>query len=416
MRQSEFFLKIRKEPPKDEVAINARLLIRGNFIEKLMAGVYSFLPLGFRVREKVIKIIREEMNAIGGQEILMPAIQPKSIWEKTGRWEKLKTIMYQFKDNSGKDVGLGTTHEEVIANLALGTISSYVDLPKALYQIQTKFRDEPRAKSGLLRGREFTMKDLYSFHVDEDSLSKFYEKAKEAYLNIFSRCGLESYITEASGGDFSDNFSHEFMVISPAGEDEIYVCKKCKWAQNKEIAKVKDGDNCPNCKDKIEAAHAIEVGNIFKLGTRFSEAFGLLFKDNNGKSKPVIMASYGIGVERLMGTIVEIYNDEKGIIWPTSVSPFSAHLLLLGKEDDELQKFGNEVYSEFSNSGIDVLFDDRNLNPGEKFVESDFIGIPWRVVVSNKTLKEGKVELKSRLEEKSELFTISECISKIKKC
>lgn len=408
MRQSEFFLKIRNDFPKDEEAENARLLIRGNFVDKLMAGVYSFLPLGFLVREKIVRIIREEMNALGGEEILLPALHPKSAWEPSGRWETLAPIMYRFKDHSGKDVGLGTTHEEIIAGAAKSAVESYTDLPRALYQIQTKFRDEPRAKSGLLRGREFTMKDLYSFHADEESLDEFYEKAKDAYLRVFSRCGLDALLTEASGGDFSEAHSHEFMVESPVGEDTIVLCRKCRFAMNAEVA---SGGGCPKCGGKMEETRGIEVGNIFRLGTKFSEAAGLLFRDKDGSSKPVIMASYGIGVERLMGTIVETHHDEKGIIWPDAVAPFSVHLLLLGAKDKGLQKLGDQVYSELSKKGVSVLFDDTDSSPGEKLFAADFLGIPNRAVISQKT--DGKIEWKRRTEKKTELLSIKEFIAKI---
>ncbi len=410
MRQSELFLKVQKDFPKDEAAQNARLLIRGGYVEKLMAGVYSFLPLGLRVREKVMNVIREEMNSIGGQEMLLPALHPKSVWDASGRWETLKNIMYQFKDHAGKEVGLGTTHEEVVAALAVGKIESYADLPKALYQIQTKFRDEPRAKSGLLRGREFTMKDLYSFHADEKSLVEFYESAKEAYFRIFSRCGLKALLTEASGGDFSKEYSHEFMVESPIGEDSIVMCRKCHMARNSEIAK--KGEKCQSCGGPFEEARAIEVGNIFKLGTRFSEAAGLSFKDKKGVANPVIMASYGIGIERLIGAAVEIHHDEKGIVWPEEIAPFAVHLLSIGKSEKGLQKFAETVYSDLTKNGVETLYDERDAGPGEKLFESDFIGIPWRIIASERTMKENKVELKKRSEEKVELITIEECISK----
>lgn len=409
MRQSELFLKILKDSPKNEEAVNAKLLLRGNFIHKLMAGVYSFLPLGFRVREKIIRVVREEMQAIGGEEILMPAIHPKSIWESTGRWGVLAPIMYQFKDHSGKDIGLGPTHEEIIADVAKTGIVSYTDLPKYLYQIQTKFRDEPRAKSGLLRGREFTMKDLYSFHTTEDSLSDFYEKVKVAYVKIFSRFNLDAYITEASGGDFSKEYSHEFMVPCVAGEDTIYLCVSCRFARNKEIVSGDMGVSCPVCGGVLTETKAIEVGNIFKLGTKFSEAQKLFFRDADGTEKLVIMASYGIGIERLMGTIVEMHHDEKGIRWPKVVAPFSVHLLSLGKISPPLQKFAEEVYSELSKSGIETLFDDTVQSPGEKLFGADFLGFPWRAVVSEKT--NGKIEAKERGSEEVKLISLEDFIA-----
>ncbi len=416
MRQSKLLFKTQKTLPKDEVAVNAQLLIRANFVHKLMAGVYSYLPLGFRVREKVMEIIREEMNALGAAELLMPSLQPKSAWEASGRWEGLQKIMYQFKDHSGRDVGLGVTHEEIVALLAQGIIDSYADLPKYVYQIQAKFRDEPRAKSGILRGREFTMKDMYSFHADEKSLEDFYEKAKKAYTRVFERCGLKSYVTEASGGDFSKSHSHEFMVETPAGEDETYLCRLCGFARNKEIADFKKGERCPTCTAGVlEKVTTVEVGNIFKLGTKFSEAANLNFKDKEGTLKPVVMGSYGIGVERLMGTIVEVHHDERGILWPETVAPFTIHLLLLGEASEELQKFADGVYHEFEKAGVEVLFDDRmKVSAGEKFYDADLIGLPWRAIVSEKTMVQGKIEIKKRNESGSKTVKAKEFIAEIK--
>jgi len=409
MRQSTLFSRTQKDLPKDEVAVNAQLLIRAGFVHKLMAGVYSYLPLGFRVRWNIERIIREEMNALGASEILMPALHPRSVWEVTGRWDRMEPIMYQFKDHSDREVGLGPTHEEIMGQIGKTVIASYDDLPLSVYQIQTKFRDEARPKSGLLRGREFTMKDLYSFHADTASLDAFYEESKKAYQNVFSRCGLTAYITEASGGDFSKEYSHEFMVEAEAGEDRIFLCKLCGFAQNSEIAKHKPGRECPQCKSGVlDEARSIEVGNIFKLGTRFSEPNGMLFKDAEGSSKPVIMASYGIGVDRLMGTIVEIHNDDKGIIWPESVAPFQVHLLSLGGSK-EVKDFAEKTHEYLEKSGIDVLFDDREgASAGEKFFDADLIGIPWRIVASEKTMVQEKVEIRKRRDGKEELAKIEE--------
>lgn len=412
MRQSTLFLKTQKDLPKDEVAVNAQLLLRANFIHKLMAGVYSYLPLGFRVREKVMNIIREEMNALGSSELIMPALHPRSVWDATKRWESLEKVMYQFKDHSGREVGLGPTHEEIIAVLAKMIISSYADLPLSVYQIQTKFRDEARPKSGLLRGREFTMKDLYSFHADEMSLNEFYEESKKAYQKIFSRCGLKSYITEASGGDFSKEYSHEFMVEAEAGEDKLVLCRLCGFAQNREIAKAKAGKPCPKCGNGvIDEVKGIEVGNIFKLGTRFSEPVGLLYKDARGKDNPVIMASYGIGIERLIGTVVEIYHDKKGIIWPKLVAPYLVHLIRIGDGSQGLQKFADKVYSHLIKAGVEVLYDDREkVSAGEKFFDADLIGLPWRLVVSDKTTVEYKIEVKKRDEKDAKLMEVEKFI------
>ncbi len=411
MRQSQLFFRTQKDFPKDEVAINAQFLIRGNFVEKLMAGVYSYLPLGWRVREKVIHIIEEEMDALGSAEILMPALHPRSVWDATGRWEGMGKIMYQFKDHSGREVGLGPTHEEIMAVIGKTVIDSYADLPRTVYQIQTKYRDEPRAKSGLLRGREFTMKDLYSFHADEASLAEFYEEAKKAYLKVFARAGLKAYVTEASGGDFTKEYSHEFMVETDAGEDETFLCRLCGFAQNKEISKLKAKSHCPKCQSGvIDKVKTVEVGNIFKLGTKFSEPVGFTYKDAQGKMTPVVMGSYGIGIDRLMGTIVEVHHDGKGIVWPESVAPFRVHLLQIGEATPELQQFGTSVYDELVRNGIEVLFDDRSrATTGEKFFDADLIGLPWRIVVSEKTMVQDKIELKRRNETDIKVMKIKEC-------
>lgn len=429
MRQSTLFLRTQREAPKDETAANAKLLIRGNFIHKLMAGVYSMLPLGFRVREKIIGIIREEMNELGA-EMMMPALHPRAVWDVTGRWEVMQKVMYQFKDHGGREVGLGPTHEEIITEVAKPIIASYQDLPKAIYQIQTKFRDEERPKSGLLRGREFTMKDLYSFHADERSLEEFYERTKDAYHAVFKRAGLTAHLTEASGGDFS-KYSHEFMVEAEAGEDSVLLCRLCGFARNTEIvptlSRILDGfaigtdekkkDACPKCQEGVvEAVSAIEVGNIFKLGTRFSEPTGLTFKDQKGDMHPVLMASYGIGVERLIGTIAEIHHDDKGLVWPEAVAPFSVHLLMVGAGSEALRKFSDGIYHDLVKKGIEVLYDDRaGVSAGEKFADADLIGIPWRVIASERTQASGKVEVKKRNADDAELMKLSDFVAIHKK-
>lgn len=405
MKQSQLATKSLKEAPKDEQSVNAILLTRAGFIDKLGAGIYTFLPFGYRVLRKVENIIREEMNAIGGQEILMPAMHPKEYWEKTGRWESLD-VMFKFKGVGDKDYSLGPTHEEIVSPLAKKLIFSYKDLPFALYQIQTKFRNEARAKSGLLRGREFSMKDLYSFHASQEDLNQYYDRATEAYFNIFKRCGLgeQTRLTAASGGSFS-KYSHEFQTISEAGEDTIYVCQKCKLAINKEIKD--ENPECPECKGSdFKEEKAIEVGNIFKLGTRFSEPFGLKFKDKDGKEQLVIMGCYGIGPGRVIGTIVETHHDNKGIIWPESVAPYKYHLIYLG--DEKAKKEADALYEKLTKAGAEVLYDDRELSAGEKFAEADLIGIPYRLVISAKTLEKDSVEMKKRNEQKAELIKISE--------
>jgi prolyl-tRNA synthetase len=395
MRRSQILLKTSKEISGEEQAINAQLLTKGGFIEKEMAGVYSYLPLGLRVLRKIENIIREEIEAIGGQEILMPALQPKENWETTKRWEGFDAL-FKVPSRYGYEFALGPTHEEIIVPLVKKYVQSYRDLPLFLYQIQTKFRDEPRAKGGLLRGREFGMKDLYSFHADEDDLNKYYEKVKIAYLKIFQRIGLKVLVVEASGGTFS-KYSHEFQVLSPAGEDTIFYCQQCDFAQNKEIAEVEEEKKCPRCSQGlILKSSGIEVGNIFKLKTKYSEPFHLTFKDKDGKEKLVIMGCYGIGSSRLMGTIVEVFHDEKGIIWPASVAPFQAVIIPLNLTE-EIKKASEEVYKLLRKANIETLYDDRqDVTVGEKFVEADLIGFPWRLVINQQTLKEGLVELKKR--------------------
>lgn len=394
MLQSQLFTKTRKESPADEVAKNARLLLQGGFIDKLQAGVYTYLPLGFRVLKKIENIIREEMVKAGGQEILMPSLHPKENWEKTGRWETMDDL-YKVKDNSGRENALGPTHEEVVVPLAKQFISSYRDLPVAVFQIQNKFRMELRAKSGILRGREFLMKDLYSFHADESDLKRYYEAMKKAYKAVFKRVGLgnRTYLTFASGGSFS-KYSHEFQTVTPAGEDTIFLCEKCDIGVNKEI--FAEQKTCPECGgNKFKEQTSIEVGNIFELKTKFSAPFHLTFKNKEGKDEPVLMGCYGIGLGRILGAVVEVLSDERGIVWPISIAPFKAHILSLGN-NKKVQTAAQKLYKTLNKEGIEVLYDDRDSSPGEKFATADLLGIPYRIVVSEKTLKAKKLEFKDR--------------------
>ena len=415
MKQSQLFGKTQREAPKDEVSANAKLLERGGFVYKTMAGVYDFLPLGWRVMDKINKVIREEMNAIGGQELFLTALQPKERWEKTNRWEVMKDIMYQFKDHSGREIGLATTHEEALAEIASRSVNSYKDLPLFVYQIQTKFRDEPRAKSGLIRGREFLMKDLYSFHADEEDLNRFYKIADKAYQKIFKRLDLEFYVTEASGGTFTKDFTHEYQVLSDAGEDWILYCNKCRFAQNKEVSLLKEGEKCPKCSGSMQFGKSIEVGNIFKLGTKFSEAHKLYYSDDKGNKKPVIMGSYGIGPGRLMATIVEAHNDEWGIVWPDEATPFRAHLIEVKSSDSKVKDYAEKLYKELLAKGVEVLYDDReDKTAGEKFADADLIGISWRLVVSEKTIEKSVIEVKKRDSDKSRLMAKAEVLRVLK--
>lgn len=398
MKRSDSLIKTYKETPADSDSINAAFLTRASFIEKHAAGVYALLPLGLRVYSKIENIVREEMNAVLGQEILMNVLQPKELWDETDRWEGMSEVMYQFKDVRGKDIGLGATHEEQVVDIARHHISSYKDLPLSLYQIQTKFRNEPRAKSGLLRGREFIMKDMYSFHLDDADFESYYQKVIKAYFRVFERCGITAKLVEASGGVFSE-FSHEFQTLSDTGEDTIYHCDKCDFAQNKEIAKVSGGDKCPKCDGKIIEAHSIEVGNIFPLGDKYTKAMNLKVLDKNGKEISPIMGCYGIGLTRVLGTIVEIFHDNDGILWPDSVAPFTVNLISLGKNQT-----AEKIYASLIDAGVEVLYDDRDdVTAGEKFADADLIGCPIKIVVSERAENAGGVEISDRKKTKTEI-------------
>ena len=388
MRQSQLFSKTRKETPRDETAKNAILLTRAGYISKELAGVYSYLPLGLRVIKKIENIIREEINKLGALEVLLPALQSKESWLATDRWETM-TDLYKLKDASDRELALGPTHEEVVVPLLSQFISSYQDLPISLYQFQTKFRMELRAKSGLLRGREFIMKDLYSFHRSEEDLAIYYERVTKAYKNIFAAVGLGglTYLTLASGGNFA-KFSHEFQTLTEAGEDTIHLCNKCRLAVNSEV--FKGQSVCPQCGGALgEPQKAIEVGNIFKLGTRFTKPLGLTYKDERGVSAVPVMGSYGIGLGRLMGTVAEVFADDKGLVWPQAIAPFQIHLV-------EIQKSAEKIYKTLTQAGIEVLWDDRDVSPGEKFTDVDLLGLSVRIVVSERAERAGGVEVKQR--------------------
>lgn len=406
MLQSQLFTKTSREASREEKSVNAQLLTRAGFVDKLMAGVYSFLPLGLRTLKKIENIIRQEMNNISGQEILLSVLHPKENWQETDRWKYPE--MFKLKNRGGKNLGLGWTHEEIITPLVKKFVQSYKDLPVAVYQIQDKFRDELRAKSGLLRTSEFFMKDLYSFHRDEKDLSDYYEKVKHSYFKIFQRCGIgkETFLTLASGSAFSE-YSHEFQTITSNGEDEIYLCEKCRIGVNKEIIK-KEKNSCPSCRNKnLKIEKAIEVGNIFKLGDRFSRAFDFRFQDQTQKEKFVLMGCYGIGLGRLMGAVAETYHDKNGILWPAKIAPFDFHLIALGV-DARVKKTAQKIYHDLAKEKIEVLYDDREKSAGEKLVDSDLIGIPVRIVISERTLEKNSAEVKKRNEAKTRLVKINQ--------
>jgi prolyl-tRNA synthetase len=401
MRQSQLFTKTQKEAPKDEVSKNARLLIQAGYVYKEMAGVYAYMPLGLKVLNNIISVIREEMNAIGGQELSLTALQDPRVWESSGRWDDtVLDVWFKTKLKNDSELGLGTTHEEPLTDLVSSFVSSYRDLPFSAYQFQTKFRNETRAKSGIMRCREFIMKDLYSFSRNKEEHDIFYEKVSNAYLNIFNRLGIGhlTYKTFASGGSFS-KYSHEFQTITDAGEDTVYIHEEKKIAINQEVYTDEVLHDLGVTKDELVPKTAVEVGNIFTLGTKFSDALKLSFINEQGISESVFMGSYGIGPGRVMGTIVEVLSDDKGIVWPESIAPFRVHMLLLG-DTEEVKQNAETLYNTLQEKGIEVLFDDRaQVTNGEKFADADLLGMPWRIVVSSRSLSSGGFEIKKRTED-----------------
>ncbi|MDP2650073.1 MAG: aminoacyl--tRNA ligase-related protein [bacterium] len=398
VRQSELFTKTRKEAPKDEIAKNAQLLIRAGYIHKEMAGVYSHLPLGLRVHENIKSIVREEMNAIGGQELLMSTLQNKELWERTSRWDdSVVDVWFKSSLAAGGEVGFGWSHEEPIGEMLKNHIASYKDLPVFVYQFQNKLRNELRAKSGILRGREFGMKDAYSFAADETQHEELYNKNIEAYTRIYERLGIgeDTFVTFAPGGAFTE-FSHEFQTICDAGEDYIYLNREKNIAINEDVM----GDDVLTkfgvTKGELERIKTAEVGNIFNFGRQKAEDLGLTFRSEGGEDTAVWMGSYGFGTTRLMGVLVEKLADEKGIVWPENVAPFAYHLLLLDAKNSEVRDEAERLFGELKNRGIEVLYDDRDTRAGEKFADADLIGIPKRIIVSERTLAEGRFEVSDR--------------------
>ena len=414
MRQTELFTKTTKETPKDEVSKNAQLLLRAGFVFKEMAGVYSYLPLGLKVLNKISNIIREEMNKAGGQEIFMTVLQDKEIWEKTGRWsDEVVDNWFKTELNNGTEVGLGFTHEEPIARIMKNYVSSYKDLPFYAYQIQSKFRNETRAKAGLMRGREFFMKDLYSFSRNQEEHDVFYEKMKDVYMDVFNRLGIgdRTFLTISSGGSFS-KYSYEFQTISEAGEDVIYIDEEKNIAVNSDDFNdevVKDFSLEPD-KKKYREEKSIEVGDIYSLGYKYSKALDLKYKNEEGKDEFVYMGCFGMSPSRLMGALVELNSDERGIIWPEEVAPFKVHLISLNKNEE-----AEKIYTDLQKAGIEVLFDNREKSSfGEKMADADLIGCPYRVLVSGKTLEQDSVELKKRNSEEVEMLKIADLINRLK--
>jgi len=398
VKYSQLFPKTKREAPKGAEAVNHKLLVRGGFIDQLAAGSWTLLPLGWRVVSKITQIVREEMDAIGCQEMLMPLLHPREVWDQTGRWDSAKEVMYQLKDTREREWALSFTHEEIVMDLMKKHVSSYKDLPLAVYHFSTKFRNEPRATGGILRGREFLMKDAYSMHLTEEDLMVWYEKFKQAYLKAFKRMGFDIYVTEASGGVFTEKHTHEFQVLAESGEDTIYIKKGSREGYNKEVFEGK--------KEDYEEHKSIEVGNIFPLGTMYSEKMNALVTDKEGKKRVIWFGSYGIGTTRVMGAAVEAFHDAKGIIWPKAIAPYQAHLITLNAQPAALK-----IYDQLEKAGVEVLWDETERGAGEKFADADLLGIPVRLVVSEKT--GDKIEWKERAEEKTELVSVEEAIERL---
>jgi prolyl-tRNA synthetase len=417
MKYSQLFTKTVRQASQDSESINARLLTQAGFVDQEMAGVYTWLPLGLRTLRKVEQIVREEMDALGAQEVFMPSLQPKEYWETTNRWEGVD-VLFKLKSQTEKDYALGCTHEEVVTPLAQKFVHSYKELPFATYQINTKFRDELRAKSGVLRGREFRMKDMYSFHKTQESLSEFYQRALEAYVRAYARCGLRVKVVQASGGVFTENMSHEFQALTDAGEDVLIACERCDFGQNSEVATYKVGDRCPKCEGTLAQMKGVEVGNIFDLGTKYTDAFKFDFVNERGEKERVLMGCYGIGTSRLVGAIVETHHDDRGMVWPKSVAPFHVQLVSLRSKDETVQgqinQTAQDLYDGLKQQGVEVLWDEREgVSPGEKFADADLIGVPLRLVVSEKTLKEQAIEWKERHTTEAKLLPVGDVLETV---
>ncbi len=414
MRLSQLFTKTSKTMPADEEARNAQLLIQAGFIHKEMAGVYAYLPLGLRVLENIKKVVREEMNTVGGQEVAMTTLQPREIWEKTDRWDDAKVDnWFKTKLANGTELGVGLTHEEPIVDAVRDYLSSYKDLPFCVYQIQNKFRNELRAKSGLLRGREFLMKDMYSFSRNQSDHQEVYEKVVEAYHKVYKRLGIGdiTYRTYADGGIFTSQFSDEFQTLSPVGEDKIYVDEAKKIAINEEIMTDENLQKLGLERDKLVEKRGVEVGNTFHLESKYTDALDVYYTDENGEQQPIIMGCYGIGVSRLMGVLAEHFSDDKGLVWPESIAPAKVYIAGIGT-DDAVKEAADSLYKVLTQNGVEVLYDDRDIRPGEKFADADLLGIPYRVVISNKTIAAGQLEIKQRVGGETVMMSSKEFLTK----
>jgi len=413
MRLSQNFTRTLKEAPADEVARNAQLLIRAGFVYKVMAGVYAYTPLGLRVVEKIKQIVREEMDSLGAQELIMTNLQPKDPWEMTTRWdEKVVDIWFKTHLQDGTELGLAWSHEEAILDMMRQYVKSYKDLPAKVYQFQTKLRNEVRAKSGIMRGREFLMKDMYSLHATADDLDTFYQATIDAYMRVYKRLGIgdDTYVTFASGGAFT-KFSHEFQTVCEVGEDTIYLHRGKNIAVNEEVLNEGTLAELGISRDELEAVKSVEVGNIFNFGTEKCEQMQIFFTDQDGKQQPAYLGSYGIGITRMMGILVEKFADDRGIVWPEAVAPAKVYLVRIGGE--EATQEADRLYEELESKGVAVIYDDRDERPGVKFADAELMGIPYRVTVSDRNLAEGKYEMTARNSGETNLLTREELLAKL---
>lgn len=411
MRRSNLFVKTLKNAPADEVSKNAQLLIRAGYIHKEMAGVYAYTPLGLRVLENIKQIVREEMNAAGGQEVMMTTLQPRDLWEKTNRWDDaVVDNWFKTKLANGTELGVGLTHEEPIVDMLAPYISSYKDYPVSIYQIQNKFRNELRAKSGLLRGREFVMKDLYTFSRTQQEHTEIYEKYAVAYARVYERLGIGhiTYRTAADGGYFTDKFSDEFQTVSPIGEDTIYVDEAKKVAINEEVFNDENLERLGLKREDLVEKRSVEVGNIFPLESKYTDGLGVYYTDEKGQQQSIIMGCYGIGISRVMGILAEHFSDDKGLVWQEAVTPAKVYLVSIGEAG---VKAADELYSTLQEKDVTVLYDDRDARPGEKFADAELMGLPWRVTASDRL--EGKFELTSRASGETTILTQDELLARL---
>lgn len=414
MRLSQLFTKTLKDAPADEVAKNAQLLIRAGFVYKVMAGVYAYTPLGLKVLENIKSIVRDEMNEVNGQELIMTNLQPQETWQKTSRWDdEVVDVWFKSELKDGTEIGFAWSHEEAIMEMMTQFVKSYKDLPCSVYQFQTKLRNELRAKSGIMRGREFVMKDMYSLHATQEDMDTYYQKVIDAYVRIYDKMGIgnETFLTFAAGGAFT-KYSHEFQTVCEAGEDILYITEDKKTAVNEEVLE-DAAKELGISKDGLKKVKSAEVGNIFKFGTEKSEKMGIFYTDKEGKQQPIYLASYGFGITRVMGVIVEKFADEKGMVWPENIAPARVYLARIG-DDDAVVSSADELYESLQAVGVEVLYDDRDVRPGQMFADADLMGIPHRVVVSSKTIAEQKIEYKARQSEDSTLITNAELFSTLK--